>query len=145
MAGLFTQKRGTCLLGLVTANVEYGSAVTMVKFNPAKEEQAIKATMLTGQTDVELGPESNTIEFGYYAALAASSLSGLLYDAWKNADGEVKFAIVLDGTIAVSANNPRHVGTFVVPTAPLGGNIGSLREESQTFTVKSGTYDRLAV
>jgi len=120
----------------------YNAAITAVKFRFTRDRNEIPANLDTGTIDLELGARQRVIEISFLNELAATGFYEQLRSAI-DLDGELYFDVQLSKA-AVSASNPRRVGTAIVPEAVLGGTVGQLRSATATLRIKSGTYQKLA-
>lgn len=142
MASTFIQGKGTAKFGPTGSLIDYSDQVTEVTFTPARTTQEIPATFATGETGTEAGAFTRTITISFLTKLAADGFAAEMEDALED-DGEIDFDVWFDSTTAVGTDNPRRTGTMIVDTLDFGGTVGDVRSQTQTYTVKAGTYQKL--
>lgn len=141
MAG-FIQLEGSLKFGLVTASTEYGSAVTSINIALGRNLIEVPATYANSQQSQAAGSRTQEMSITFLAdPTAAASFWSELYAAYLTATGELKF----EGTQevgAVSATNPKWAGTIIVTGLDVFGEVGGLRQQTQTYPIKAGTLVR---
>lgn len=145
MASRWIQGKGVAKFGPTGSLVDYSDQITNVTFNHTAAETEIAATYATGETDLELGSKTRTLQVDFLDGIAAADFSAELLDAFEATDGELDFDVVFDADTAVGTNNKRHTGTLVVAAVTHGGAVGSVRSQSQTYRIKAGTYNTATV
>ena len=130
----WTQGRGVVKVG----GTDYSTEITEVTFEFNKELVEIPVTFGTDEADADFGATSRSITFTFFTQFAAASFHEALRAAFEGT-GEATFDILMEGAV-VGANNPRRTGTIVINSLETSGEVGSLRQQSQTYRIKAGTY-----
>lgn len=80
------------------------------------------------------GALQEALEINFFSDLAAASVWAELYDALDTDTAELAFSGEPDGGTA-GADNPHFSGTIVILGVDTGADVGSLREQSQTYPI----------
>lgn len=123
-----------------TVGLYFSPELTQVEFEFTKETLTIKPTFATDDEDYESGAIERNLTLGFYAAFSANSLHERLRSTFEGT-GEVTFDALLEGSV-VGTNNPRRTGTIIINSLSTGGQVAALREQSKTYRIKPGTYQK---
>ena len=138
----FIQLEGSLKFGLVTANVEHGSAVTAITIQLTRATIEIPPTYANAESTEAAGARARSASITFLSdPTLASSFSELLLAAYESASGELKF----EGTPelgAVSTTNPKYAGTLIIKDLELLGEAGAARLQTQQYAIKAGTWAR---
>ncbi|CAN5838268.1 hypothetical protein BH24ACT5_BH24ACT5_04790 [soil metagenome] len=129
-----TLAKGNLKIGVDAASaVSVADAVTEFALSFSRPTKSVKPTLATGEESVRAGAPSFEIKITYYTDdVAAAGASNLLLGSLDTADGRMYFEGSLHEGV-VSATNPKHSGFFYVTGAGLGGEVGEVAEDSQTY------------
>jgi hypothetical protein len=136
-----TQLKGNLMMGVITADTDVSAWVTRLTVQRLRESIAIPGTLATGQASVAAGAESDNLIIDFFSDLSAEAPFDLFEQAIESATSELMFEGTLDPG-AVSATNPMYSGTAVILGLDIGGTVGQLRSQSQTFPIKAGTLTK---
>jgi hypothetical protein len=87
------------------------------------------------------GTEQDTVELEFFTDITATTIWNELYTAFKSTTGELYFEATY-GTGSVSTDNPKWSGKCVVLGLDTYPEVGTLRQQSQTFPVTSAGVTR---
>lgn len=124
--------------------VDYKNYISSLVVNKERSSVTIPATLGTGRETTKAGTLMESVTITFHSDLAAASFWGEMYDAISTDDAELYFEAVLNEG-AVSADNPKFKGTIVVLTLETGADVGSLRQQSQTYPVTAAGITKSAV
>ena len=130
------QLEGPITLG----GIDYSSAITSMVLNDTRATVTTPATFaLAAETDAA-GAHKRQATINFFSSHAAAGLWAELYDAIITDTAELAFTARF-ATGAISADNPEFRGTLIVLSLDIGGTVGELKAQSQTYPVK-GTWTR---
>jgi hypothetical protein len=136
-----TQLKGNLKMGVGTATTDVSEWVTRLTVQRLRESIAIPGTLATGQASVAAGSESDNLIMDFFSDLSADAPFDLFEEAIMSANSELMFEGTLDPG-AVGPANPKYSGTAVILGIDIGGTVGQLRTQSQTFPIKAGTLTK---
>lgn len=126
------------LTGLLKLGADAGTATDVSAFvskmivHVSRSEVAIPATLANNTEGVAAGSFQYSLEIQFYSGLAATSLWAKLYTAALTDSAELYFEGQLNSG-AVGVDNPKWSGKIVVLTVDTGADVGTLRQQSQTY------------
>jgi hypothetical protein len=114
--------------------VDYSDYISQMIITTTREGINTPPTLGKPRGSVRPGAISETLEIQFHSDMAATSVWAELWDAIYTDDAELDFAGNLEEG-ATSVSNPHFVGTIVVMALNTGGQVGQLRQQSQTWPV----------
>lgn len=126
-----------------TAAIDHSTELPECVFEFSKDLLTIPATLGSDEDDYEGGAVERNLTLGFFTAFSATSFHEALRTV-AEATGEVTFDVLLEGLV-VGTSNPRRTGTIIVNSLTTGGEVGSLRTQTQTYRIKPGTYLKASV
>lgn len=140
MSSSFIQIEGSVKFGPVGgALVEYGDAISSCVIVTTRDQVAIPGTFGNRQASAAAGGTTREVQLTFMSATAASSFFAELEDAIESDDAELDFEFIKNDA-AVGVDNKKYSGTVIVTSLENGGEVGGLRQQSQTWPIKAGTY-----
>lgn len=119
---------------LTIGAVDVADFVSSIVIKRTRSSVTVPPTLGNIREHEKAGALKEAVEINFYSSLAATSLWADLYDAIDTDSAELAFTGNLNSG-ATSADNPEFSGTFVVLGIDTGADVGSLREQSQTYPV----------
>jgi hypothetical protein len=114
--------------------VDFKNYISSLVINRERSSVTVPATLGTGRETTKAGTLSESVTITFHSDFAAAGFWAEMYDAITTDGAELYFESVLNEG-AVSADNPKFKGTIVVLTLETGADVGSLRQQSQTYPV----------
>jgi len=133
-----TQLKGNLMMGVDAADVDISAWVTRLTVQRLRESIAIPGTLATGQASVAAGAETDNVIVDFFSDLSAEAPFDLFEQAITSPNSELLFEGTLDPG-PVGPENPKYSGTAVILGLDIGGTVGQLRTQSQTFPIRAGT------
>ncbi len=145
MPSVWTQTKGVAKFGPTAGTVvDYSSAVTSVDLEFEAGQNDVPATLATGETGYEPGAKARNLALNFLSEGALTSLFTEFETAFEAASGEgadVFFEVTLKQG-ATSATNPKFTGRIFIDAVSIGGNRNTVRSQSRTYKIRSGSYVR---
>lgn len=117
---------------------DYSNYITSMVISRERNSIARPATLGTGRETEVAGPIKESLTINFFSDLSATSVWAELYDAMDTDSGLLYFEGNLEDG-ATSTSNPQFSGWVSILSLDTGADVGSLREQSQTFPVYVGT------
>jgi len=135
-----TQLTGNLMMGVAPGPpaTDISAWVTRMTIQRTREGITVAGTLATGVASTVAGAEHDNLIIDFYSDLSATAPFGLFETAIQTPNAELLFSGSLDPG-AVSATNPKWTGTAIILGVDIGGTVGQLRGQSQTFPIKGGT------
>lgn len=123
------------LEGAITIDsTDYSAEITSLVLSRRRRTSVLPPTFGNAIESAKAGAEYNEVTINFINEKAASKVWAELYDAIDTDTSELAFTARLDDA-AVGADNPSFSGTFVVTGVDLGGTVGQVNTQSQTFPI----------
>jgi hypothetical protein len=131
------QLKGALTIGGINVADQCSSFVIKTERNAV----TVPASLSNIREVQKAGSKKLALEINFWSTMAAADFWAELWDAVDTDSAELTFAGKLNDA-ALSADNPEYGGTIVVLALETGGEVGSLREQSQTYPI---TRDGLTI
>ena len=119
---------------LTIGATDFSDSISSIVIKRTRNSVTVPATLGNIREVDKAGSLKEAVEINFFSDLAAASVWADLYDAIDTDSAELTFSGNLD-VGATGADNPEFSGTFVVLGLDTGADVGSLREQSQTYPV----------
>jgi hypothetical protein len=135
-----TQLTGSLKMGVAPGppTNDVSQWVTRLTIQRTREGITVAGTLATGVASTVAGAEHDNLIIDFYSDLTAAGPFSLFETAIMTPNAELLFEGTLDPDV-VSATNPKWSGTAIILGVDIGGTVGQLRGQSQTFPIKGGT------
>lgn len=125
------------LLGSLTVNsTDVSDHVSSMIIRRTRTAVTVPATLGNIRETEKAGVLKEALEINFFSSVSATSFWADLYDALDTDTAELSFVGTLNEG-AVGPDNPEFSGTFVVLGVDTGADVGTLREQSQTYPITS--------
>jgi len=135
-----TQLTGNLKMGVAPGPpaTDISQWVTKLIIQRTRDTVDIHAVLSTGIASVAAGAEHDFLIIDFFSDLTASAPFSLFETAIMTPTAELLFTGTLDPGVP-SPTNPSWTGTAIILGIDIGGEVGALRGQSQTFPIKGGT------
>ena len=116
---------------------DYSRYISSLSVMRERTSITVPPNLETARESEVAGPMKETVGMQFHSGVAAASLGAELWDAM-DTDSSILY---FEGTLepgAVSADNPKFSGYISVLTLETGADVGTLRQQSQTYPVYVG-------
>ena len=127
---MYTQLEGNITFGAT----DYSDQIHALRINTTRTSVAQKPTFANARESEAAGAIKETLTIMFKSSMAAASFWAELWDVIHSDTAELAFSGTLVDAV-VSADNPEYSGTIVVTALETGGDVGSAREQTQTYPV----------
>lgn len=116
---------------------DYSGAITSIVINRERSSVTIPPTLKDARETEKAGPLRESVTINFFSDVDAASIWAELYDAMDTDSAILYFEGNLNEG-ATGADNPQFSGYFSVLGLETGADVGTLREQSQTYPVYVG-------
>ncbi len=130
----FSLLRGNLKIGADAATaISAADAVHAFTLSASRETAEVPAVLATGDGSTRAGATTYEITIEYLGDdTTTTTLWNQLWDAVNTNAGTLYFAGTFHDGV-VSATNPQYAGNFIVTGAAIGGTVGEIVTDEQTF------------
>lgn len=119
---------------LSLGGTDYSSSISSMTIKRTRNSVTVPPTLGNIREVDKAGALKEALEITFFSSMAAASVWAELYDAIDTDSAELTFTGNLDSG-ATGADNPEFSGTIVVMGIDTGADVGSLREQTQTYPI----------
>ena len=134
------QLKGSLTIGAFDA----AAYVSSIVYKRTRTSVTVPPTLGNIRESEKAGALKEAVELNFFSSVEAASLWATLYDALDTDAAELTFTGRLeDGVVGV--DNPEFSGSFVILGVDTGVDVGSLRQQSQTYPVTAAGISKVTV